>query len=85
MGNVIKKFRDKETKKVFNPGDLYEHNNAERVTFLVEKGYLEGAKEPNLEFPKHTGGSWYELSNGEKIQGKDEAIVAQKELYERGE
>ncbi|WP_181350539.1 hypothetical protein [Thalassobacillus sp. CUG 92003] len=31
-------------------------------------------------FPKHTGGPWYELSNGEKIQGKDEAIQAEKEL-----
>lgn len=24
-------------------------------------------------FPKHTGGGWYELSNGEKVQGKEEA------------
>jgi hypothetical protein len=32
------------------------------------------------EFPKHTGGAWYELSNGEKIQGKDEAITAEAEL-----
>lgn len=35
-------------------------------------------------FPKHTGGGWYELSNGEKVQGKDEAIEAQSEL-KRGE
>jgi hypothetical protein len=32
------------------------------------------------EFPKHTGGAWYELSNGEKIQGKDEALEAEAEL-----
>jgi hypothetical protein len=32
------------------------------------------------EFPKHTGGAWYELSNGEKIQGKDEAVAAEAEL-----
>lgn len=36
------------------------------------------------DFPKHTGGGWYELSNGEKMQGKDEAIEAQNELN-RGE
>ncbi|WGG44177.1 hypothetical protein [Rossellomorea sp. DA94] len=32
------------------------------------------------EFPKHTGGPWYVLSNGEKIQGKEEAIAAESEL-----
>jgi hypothetical protein len=32
------------------------------------------------EFPKHTGGPWYMLSNGEKIQGKDEAVAAEAEL-----
>ena len=26
------------------------------------------------QFPKHVGGGWYELSNGERVQGKDEAI-----------
>ena len=31
-------------------------------------------------YPKHTGGPWYELSNGEKVNGKDNAIKAQKEL-----
>lgn len=24
-------------------------------------------------YPKHTGGGWYELSSGEKVQGKKEA------------
>jgi hypothetical protein len=31
------------------------------------------------DFPKHTGGGWYELSNGEKVQGKAEAEKAEKE------
>lgn len=33
-------------------------------------------------YPKRTGpnSSWYELSNGEKIQGKEEAIEKQKEI-----
>ena len=29
------------------------------------------------DFPKHTGGGYYELSNGEKVKGKDAAIIAQ--------
>lgn len=38
----------------------------------------------NEGFPKSTGGGWYLLSNGEKVQGKDEAIEAQEKLN-RGE
>ncbi len=34
------------------------------------------------DFPKHTGGGWYELSNGEKVQGKDEAKDKQLEVGE---
>lgn len=36
----------------------------------------------NVEYPVHTGGGYYELSNGEKVQGKDKAIEAEKELAE---
>ena len=32
------------------------------------------------EFPVHTGGGYYELSNGNKVQGKHAAIQAEKEL-----
>jgi hypothetical protein len=31
-------------------------------------------------FPKHTGGPWYELSDGSKVSGKENAIQAQNEL-----
>ena len=34
----------------------------------------------NSEFPKHTGGGYYELSNGEKVKGKDAAIEAEEAL-----
>jgi hypothetical protein len=42
----------------------------------------EGSKQSSEEneFPKHTGGPWYVLSNGEKIQGKEEALAAEAEL-----
>jgi hypothetical protein len=42
----------------------------------------ETSNEPSQEseFPKHAGGPWYVLSNGEKIQGKEEAIAAEAEL-----
>lgn len=31
-------------------------------------------------YPKHNGGGWYELSNGETVQGKDAAIEAEAKL-----
>ncbi|MFJ7831795.1 hypothetical protein ACIQXU_16415 [Peribacillus sp. NPDC097284] len=78
---VKNKFRDKDTEKVFNQGDLYTHEDAERVTFLVEQGFID-KEEVESEFPKHMGGGWYELSNGEKVQGKEEASVAEKKIGE---
>lgn len=30
--------------------------------------------EKEKDFPKHVGGGWYELSTGERVQGKEEAI-----------
>lgn len=50
----------------------------------IEEGSVdvegESDSEDKGEFPKHTGGAWYKLSNGEKIQGKEEAIQAETEL-----
>jgi hypothetical protein len=45
LNKVLKRFRDKESKKIYDKGDLYEHDNAERVAFLVESGFLEGVSE----------------------------------------
>lgn len=39
---------------------------------------IDGEKEEK--FPQSTGGGWYLLSNGEKIQGKEEALAAEKAL-----
>ncbi|MGF7014247.1 hypothetical protein [Ornithinibacillus bavariensis] len=41
-----------------------------------------GGRKENQEFPKHTGGGYFELSNGEKVQGKDAAIEAEEALHE---
>ena len=42
---------------------------------IAESGRAETA-----EFPVHTGGGWYRLSNGEKRQGKEAAQAAEREL-----
>jgi len=38
------------------------------------------ADKSKSEYPKHIGGGKYELSNGEKLKGKDAAIIAQGEI-----
>lgn len=36
------------------------------------------------EFPAHTGGGWYVLSNGDRVQGRDDAAMAQELLDDEG-
>lgn len=40
------------------------------------------APEPSADFPRQVGGGWYELSNGERVQGADAANAAQAALAE---
>ena len=75
---VIRAFIDKNTKEPYNAGYEYESDNPERIKELQDKGFLKKTKAE--QFPKLTGGGWYELSNGEKVQGKEEAIAAEKKL-----
>jgi len=75
---VIKAFRDKtDNLKLINVGDPYSHGDEGRVAYLVKKGFLtEKSKQPPKDDIKHVGGGWYELPNGEKVKGKDEALAA---------
>ena len=84
---VIRPFYDKTDKrKKYKKGDLYSHSDEDRIAFLVNKGFLEEkSKQPpsnDSEFPKHSGGGWYELSNGEKVHGKEKAEEAEREVGE---
>lgn len=79
---VKKRFRESyQNMKLYEKGDPYTHNDEERVAFLIEKGYLEKKnKQPSQAESKpeikHTGGGWYELPNGKKVKGKDNALKA---------
>lgn len=90
MGNqVLKSFRDKTNKeKRYKERDVYESEDAKRVEFLIENGFLASAeqeREENLSQLNHVGGGYYELPDGEKVKGKTEALAALKELEVRGE
>lgn len=40
----------------------------------------EDSDTPEGEFPKHLGGGWYELSNGENVKGRSKAESAEEAL-----
>ena len=58
------------------PGDLIAEQAA--INFGLVKGKKKAASEnSDGEFPHHTGGGWYLLSNGEKVHGKVAAKEAE--------
>ena len=83
---------------VYNSGDFYPRegveldyervdllastDNARKESVIVEVLVKEETDGVPGEFPVRTGGGYYELSNGDKIQGKDAAIEAEKALKE---
>ncbi|MBU9724129.1 MULTISPECIES: hypothetical protein [Bacillaceae] len=83
--NVISAFTDSLSGKFYKKGDTfnYESENLERVTFLIEKKFLEkkkivihNKKEEVPSKPIHVGAGWYELPNGERVRGKESALEA---------
>ena len=87
---VIKPFHDLEDNKRLYESGPYPRvgiePSEERIKLLANKGFIR-ANEANQddfngdnEFPKHTGGGYYELSNGKKVKGKEEALEAENAL-----
>ncbi|PAF31864.1 hypothetical protein [Paenibacillus sp. 7516] len=62
-----------EIESAQDSGDVQKEDESEVVKEVAEE---------KSEFPKHVGGGTYELSNGEKVKGKDEALEAEKALKE---
>ena len=52
---------------------LWRHHKKEKPV-QVEPVFVDFVDEEVEQFPKHVGGGWYELSNGERVQGKEEAL-----------
>ncbi len=40
------------------------------------------AADTSSDYPQHVGGGWYELSDGSRVKGKDDAAAAQKLLHD---
>lgn len=68
----------------YSPGEIVDLKKAEAIKFC-EHGIAMPVKEKQVEtqmveYPKHTGGGWYELSNGNKVQGKENAMKEEKQI-----
>ncbi|CDQ20859.1 hypothetical protein SAMN05192559_1084 [Halobacillus karajensis] len=63
-----------------NSSNTESDGNEENAKEDSGEGESDTDSEDKGEFPIHTGGAWFELSNGEKIQGKEEAVQAEEEL-----
>ncbi|WMJ78477.1 MULTISPECIES: hypothetical protein [unclassified Sedimentibacter] len=81
---ILKTFLDAENKCIQKEGKEIEitEERAEQIISirpdLIE--VIGNAEGDTPEFPKHTGGGYYELSNGEKIKGKDAVLKAEEAL-----
>ena len=66
----------------YAPGDVVDLKQEQAIKFCksnVAYPIKEKITE-NQKYPKHIGGGWYELSDGEKTQGKEEAVKQQNKL-----
>lgn len=79
---VLKSFIDKQKEVIHQEGKIIELTEERFEEIKSADGSLieEVEGEYISEFPKHIGGGYYELSNGEKVKGKDAAIAAQTEI-----
>lgn len=86
---VIVDFKDlKDKNHIYYKGDPFPREGAEVSEERIQELASENNKRNTVlieaveEYPKHTGGGHYELSNGEKVRGKDAAIEAEEALKE---
>jgi hypothetical protein len=93
MYRVVADFKDLEDNKyLYKVGKPFPREGIEvserRLAILstdqnaAKKVLIEKVEEEQKEevFPKRTGGGYYELSNGEKVKGKEAAEKAENEL-----
>jgi len=61
------------------PGDPVEDYTDAQARAMVACGQAYW-KEEEKQYPYHTGGGWYRLSNGESVKGREQSERAQSEL-----
>lgn len=52
-----------------------------QLALFIKRGVIgQDTQKIDIQKPKHVGAGYYELSNGERVRGKEEAIAKQNEL-----
>ena len=54
---VVRRFRDKYTGVIYNPGDTFTCNEPDRITGLLKRGLIEESIEPNKVVKSRAGKS----------------------------
>ena len=77
---VLITFTDGEAKKIRREGENIDLSVERYAEIMSINDKLLEETEDKIEYPNHIGGGYYQLSNGEKIKGKDEALKAEEAL-----
>ncbi|WP_456010663.1 hypothetical protein [Clostridium butyricum] len=77
---VLKTFVDGVSKKIRIEGEVFDLSVERFASISSINDKLIKEIDNVIEYPNHIGGGYYELSNGEKVKGKDEALNAQEAL-----
>lgn len=79
---VTNEFYDAETGELIKVGSIIEADEEREELLRAADVIGKESAEPsdNDEWPKHVGGGTYELSNGERVKGKDTAEEAEDKL-----
>jgi len=72
---VKRLFKDTD-KKYYGKDQLYTNSSQVRIDELIDKGFLVADDIEAKTELNHLGGGWYELPNGEKVKGKNQALSA---------
>lgn len=79
---VLITFSDVEAKKIRHEGEIIDLSVERFAEIMSINDRLIEETEDTTEYPNHIGGGVYQLSNGEKVRGKDEAAKAEEALKE---
>ena len=69
-----------DVKKIRYEGEIFDLSEEHFAELMSINDKLLEETEDKIEYPNHIGGGYYQLSNGEKIKGKDEALKAEEAL-----
>lgn len=77
---VLITFTDAEAKKIRYEGEIIDLSEERFAEIMSINENLIEETEDTTEYPNHIGGGVYELSDGNKVRGKDEALKAEEAL-----